>query len=118
MPVSSQDKEKAGSKFKDAVSCSDFAGPVKQVMGKPIGVEQCLILSEETVYNIKGQRFRRVEIGVTGAVEGWASTEKGSRSIYFTDGPDFVFTQSGLTGPRARGVARYEAATGHGMTVF
>jgi hypothetical protein len=44
--------------------------------------------------------------------------EKGSRAIYFTDGPDFVLTQSGLTGPRAHGVGKYEAATGHGLTIF
>jgi hypothetical protein len=59
-----------------------------------------------------------VEIRLTGTVPGWASKEKGSRAIYFTDGPDFVFTQSGLTGPRAEGIARYEASTGHGMTIL
>ena len=105
-------------KFKDAVSCDEFAAPTRQVMGKAVGVEQCQIVSEETVFNIKGHKFRRVEMRITGTVEGWASTEKGSRAIYFTDGPDFVFNQSGLTGPRARGIARYEASTGHGMTIF
>jgi Alpha/beta hydrolase domain len=113
-----QEKQKLAAKFKDAVSCNELAAPNKQVMGKPVGVEQCQIISEETVYDIKGHKFRRVEIRLTGTVEGWASTEKGSRAIYFTDGPDFVFTQSGLTGPRARGIARYEASTGHGMTIF
>ncbi|HEX9442807.1 MAG TPA: alpha/beta hydrolase domain-containing protein [Candidatus Binatia bacterium] len=87
-------------------------------MGQSVGVEQCLIVSEETVFNIKGEKFRRVEMRLTGTVEGWASTEKGQRANYFTDGPDFVFTQSGLAGPRARGVARYEASTGHGMTIL
>lgn len=105
-------------KFKDAISCDEFAAATKQVMGKPIGVEECRIISEETVFNIKGHKFRRVEMRITGTVDGWASTEKGPRAIYFTDGPDFVFTQSGLTGPRARGIARYEASTGHGMTIF
>jgi len=113
-----QEKQRLSAKLKDAVSCNEFAGPSKQFMGKPVGVEQCQILSEETVYDIKGHKFRRVEIGLTGTLEGWASTEKGSRAIYFTDGPDFVFAQSGLTGPRARGIARYEASTGHGLTVF
>jgi len=113
-----QEKQKLSAKFKDAVSCNELAGPNKQVMGKAVGVEQCQIISEEIVYDIKGHKFRRVEIRLTGTVEGWASTEKGSRAIYFTDGPDFVFTQSGLTGPRARGIARYEASTGHGMTIL
>ena len=83
-----------------------------------MGVEQCLIISEETVFNINGKKFRRVEIRLSGGVEGWASREKGSRAIYFTDGPDFVLTQSGLTGPRAHGVGKYEASTGHGLTIF
>jgi Alpha/beta hydrolase domain len=113
-----QEKQKLSAKFKDAVSCNELAGPNNQVMGKAVGVEQCQIISEEIVYDIKGHKFRRVEIRLTGTVEGWASTEKGSRAIYFTDGPDFVFTQSGLTGPRARGIARYEASTGHGMTIL
>ena len=111
-------EKQVSAKFKDAVSCDEFSAATKQIMGKPVGVEECRIISEETVFNIKGHKFRRVEMRITGTVDGWASTEKGSRAIYFTDGPDFVFTQSGLTGPRARGIARYEASTGHGMTIF
>jgi hypothetical protein len=87
-------------------------------MGQNVGVEQCQIISEETVFNIKGHKFRRVEIRLTGTVEGWVSKQKGSRLIHFTDGPDFVFTQFGLTGPRGHGVGRYEASTGHGMTII
>jgi hypothetical protein len=111
-------EKQVSAKFKDAVSCDEFAAASRQIMGKAVGVEECRIISEETVFNIKGHRFRRVEMRITGTVDGWASTEKGSRAIYFTDGPDFVFTQSGLTGPRARGIARYEASTGHGMMIF
>ena len=69
-------------KFKDAVSCGEFAAASKQIMGKPVGVEECRIISEETVFNIKGHKFRRVEMRITGTVDGWASTEKGSRAIY------------------------------------
>jgi hypothetical protein len=103
---------------KDAVSCNEYAPAVKQIFGQAVGIEQCSILSEETVFNIKGQKFRRVEVRLSGAVDGWASREKGSRAIYFTDGPDFVLAQSGLTGPRSRGVGKYEAASGHGLTIF
>lgn len=112
-----QDKTKAAL-LKNAVSCNEFAPAAKQVMGKSVGVERCYIVSDETVFNIKGQRFHRVEVRLTGAVDGWLSKEKGQRAIYFTDGPDFVLAQSGLNGPRARGVGRYEAATGHGMTIM
>jgi hypothetical protein len=116
--ASAQERTKAAKTIKDGAPCNEFAQPTKQIMGQVVGVEQCQILSEETVFNIEGHKFRRLEVGLSGGVEGWASREKGSRAIYFTDGPDFVLTQSNLTGPRARGVARYEASTGHGLTIF
>jgi hypothetical protein len=103
---------------KDAVSCNEYAPALKQIFGQAIGIEQCSIISEETVFNIKGQKFRRLELRLSGTVEGWAAREKGSRAIYFTDGPDFVLAQSGLTGPRSRGIGKYEATSGHGLTIF
>ena len=57
-----QEKAKTASKFKDAASCSEFAPVAKNVRGQKVGVEQCFIVSEETVFNIKGQKFRRVEV--------------------------------------------------------
>lgn len=116
--VIAQERGKLAKPIKDAISCNEFAAPVKQLMGQSVGVEQCHIISEETVFNIKGDKFRRVEVRLSGSVEGWASREKGSRAIYFTDGPDFVLAQSDLTGPRSHGVGRYEASTGHGLTIF
>ena len=108
-----QEKAIAPQKSQVAVSCNEFALPSKQVIGKSVVVDECQIISEETVFNIKGQKFRRLEIRLTGTVEGWAS----KRGL-FTDGPDFVFTQLGLAGPRGHGVGRYEASTGHGMTII
>ena len=72
-----QEKTMTPQKNKDAVSCNEFAPPSKQVMGKSVGIEECQIISEETVFNIKGQKFRRVEIRLTGTVEGWASKQRG-----------------------------------------
>jgi len=116
--AAAQERGRTAKAIKDGVSCNEFAQPIKQLFGQSVGVEQCQIISEETVFNIKGQKFRRLEVRLSGGVEGWASREKGARAIYFTDGPDFVLTQSGLTGPRAHGVGRYEGATGHGLTIF
>ena len=113
-----QEKSKTDAKLKEAESCNEFAPPSKQFMGQNVGIEQCHIISEESVFNINGHRYRRVEVRLSGTVEGWASREKGSRAVYFTDGPDFVFAQSGLAGPRARGIGRYEASTGHGITIL
>jgi Alpha/beta hydrolase domain len=116
--AAAQERTKTGQAIKDAVSCNEFAVSSKQTTGHAEGVEHCHIISEESVFNIKGHRYRRVEIRLSGAVAGWVSREKGNRSAYFTDGPDFVFAQSGLTGARARGAGRYEASTGHGMTIL
>src|SRR5690349_19583767 len=113
--IGAQEHARSVKVIKDAVSCNEFAQSGKQLFGQRVGVEQCEIVSEETVFNIKGQKFRRLEVRLSGGVEGWASREKGSRAIYFTDGPDFVLVQSGLTGPRSRGVGRYEGTTGHGL---
>lgn len=116
--ASAQERKLSAKPIKNAAPCNEFAQTAKQVMNQAVGVEQCHIVSEETVFNANGHKFRRVEIRLSGGVEGWASREKGSRAIYFTDGPDFVLTQSNLTGPRSPGVGRYEASTGHGMTIF
>jgi hypothetical protein len=108
-----QEKEKSDARQEETKSCNEFAPPNKQVMGKSVGIEECRIISEETVFNIKGQKFHRVEIRLTGTVEGWAS----NRGL-FTDRSDFVFIQFGLRGPRGHGVGKYEASTGHGMTII
>ncbi|TAK09289.1 hypothetical protein EPO44_01485 [bacterium] len=113
-----QERRKVSQKPAEAVSCDEFAPPKKELSGKTVGVEECRVIGEETVFNIKGYRYRRVEVRLTGTVDGWAVKEKGPRSIYFNDGPDFVFTQSGHAGRRFRGIARYEASRGSGMTIL
>jgi len=100
-----------------APSCAEFAPAKKQVGGKSIGVEECSVISEEVVSDIKGQRFRRLELRISGTLEGWFA-RGGPRGNYFNDAPDFVFTQSGNTGQRFKGIARYEGRTGHGISLF
>src|SRR5687768_12643853 len=82
--ASAQERAKPAKAIKDAAPCNEFAQPARQIIGQVVGVEQCHILSEETVFNINGHKFRRLEVGLSGGVEGWASREKGSRAIYFT----------------------------------
>ncbi len=109
--------QKGPRKSGSALSYKEFLPPKKEVDGKTIGHEQCQVISEELVFNIKGQKFHRIELRITGTLEGWA-IEEGPRSKYFTDGPDFVFTQSGATGQRFKGIARYEGSTGNGISLF
>ena len=107
--------------------CKRYAPPAKLVRNLSVGIGSCRIISEKTVFNIEGHRFRRVEIRVDGTADGWAIKKakqvpgrppQGRRYIYFNDGPDFVYAQSGNTGKRYRGIGRYEAARGSGLTIL
>jgi hypothetical protein len=98
-------------------SCDEFLPAQKQGRGKNIGPDECKIVSEEIVFNLKGQRFRRLELRISGTLDGFA-VKQGARTEYFNDAPDFVFAQSGNSGPRFHGTGRYSGATGHGMTLF
>jgi hypothetical protein len=100
-----------------AAFCDEFLPPRKQVGGRSIGPDECRIVSEEIVFNLEGRRFRRLELRISGTVDGFA-VKQGPRTEYFNDAPDFVFAQSGNNGPRFHGTGRYSGATGHGMTLF
>ncbi len=102
---------------KPAMSCDEFLPAKRQVGGKSIGPDECRIVSSEIVVNLKGQKFQRLELKISGTVEGWA-VKQGTRASYFNDGPDFVFTQSGNTAQRFKGIGRYSGASGHGITLF
>ena len=98
-------------------SCDEFLPAKRLIGGKLVGPDACAILSDETVFNVKGQPFRRLELRISGTVAGWAA-KAGPRGSYFNDAPDLVFTQSGNSNPRYAGIGRYEAATGHGISLF
>jgi len=100
-----------------AASCDEFLPVKAQVGGRSIGPEECRIVSRDIVSNIKGQTFLRLELKISGTLNGWA-TKQGTRSSYFNDGPDFVFAQSGNDSPRFRGIGRYSGSTGHGISLF
>jgi hypothetical protein len=101
----------------DAASCVPFLVPAREVDGQRIGPEACSMVAEETFDPGDGRLLRRVEVRLSGTIEG-VVTRDGPRSDYFTDVPDFVFPQSGNVSPRFRGIARYEADAGTGLTLF
>jgi hypothetical protein len=115
--VQAQQRDKADAKDSALASCNEFLPPKKQVGDKSVGPDECKIVSEEVVFNLKGQRFLRLELRIDGTVEGWA-VKQGARTEYFNDAPDFVFAQSGNSGPRFKGIGRYSGASGHGMSLF
>lgn len=115
--LDAQERHQAPRHNVPAPSCDEFLPPPTQVAGKRIGPEGCRIVSEETVFNIKRQPYQRLELRISGTVEGWAATQ-GSRFSYFNDAPEFVFVQSGNIARRFKGVGRYSASTGHGVSLF
>src|SRR5262245_53876241 len=66
-PASAQPRSTA-----PAASCDEFLPARRQVGGKNIGPDECRIVSEEVVFNLKGQRFQRLELRIGGTVAGFA----------------------------------------------
>jgi len=96
-------------------SGTKFMVPKKEVNGKLIGQEDVLI--EEVVITDSGRQYRRLDVGVTGTLEGWIVKE-GLRSDHFASNPEFVFTQDGNVDRRFHGVLRYEASKGTAVTLI
>lgn len=99
------------------VSCDEFLPARKQMGNRTIGPAECRIVADEIVFNARRQPYRHLELRISGTLDGWVA-EGGRRFNYFNDGPEFVFSQSGNTAPRHRGIGRYEASTGHGISLF
>ena len=114
--VDAQTGLKPGKKLDAAPSCAEYLPPPTAVSSAK-GPDECRILSEEKVFNAKGRVFERLELRLSGTLEGWAIKE-GRRGNYFNDAPDIVFVQSQNGGRRFKGTGRYEAATGHGISLF
>lgn len=102
----------------EAASCLKLVPPLRVWLDKTVGIDGCRILSQRIVLNAKGQPFARLEIGLDGTVGGWAVIQRQPNYTTFTDAPDIVFGQLGLTGHRYRGIARYQASKGAGLTLF
>ncbi len=98
-----------------AASCSQYLAPKRNVNGKMVGQEECLMQDRGVVE--PNRKYRRVDMGVSGTLSGWVVKE-GARQNYFTSGPDFTFTQYGNPqSPRFHGILRYEAAKGTSLTL-
>lgn len=109
--VKAQDKPSAESSW---ASCSQFMLPKKTVGGATVGQEDCRF--QEAGLTFQNRKLRRVDMGFSGTVEGYAAKE-GMNSTYFTDGPEFVLAQFGQK-QWTHGIGRYEGSQSVGMTVF
>jgi len=96
-------------------SGTEFRAPTKEVNGKLIGQEDVLI--QEVVLADSGHRYRRLDVGVSGTVEGWA-VKQDLPMPELASAPDFIYPQGGIHTPRFHGTLRYEASKGTGMTLI
>jgi hypothetical protein len=98
----------------DQVSCDEMLLPQRVSKGKKVGPTSCRMM--ETDVTIDARAFRRVDIGLDGAIEGYLP-KTGMYINYFTSAPDLVFPAGRNSGPVHHGVARYKAGTGAAMTI-
>ncbi|MBI4482182.1 MAG: hypothetical protein HY652_04750 [Acidobacteria bacterium] len=99
----------------DVVSCNEFMVPKTEINGKLVGQEDCRM--EETEVTFQGQKFRRLDMGISGTIDGYTAKE-GRYNFYFNSNPEFVFLQGGNTNPFYHGIGRYEAAKGSSMILL
>ncbi len=98
-------------------SGKEFLVPKKEVNGKSIGQEDVLI--KEVVITDSDRRYRRLDVGVSGTVDGWVVKEGSAlHRRQFETAPEFTFTQVGKVYRRFHGIVRYEASKGMGMTLI
>jgi hypothetical protein len=96
-------------------SCDNFLLPARTVKGnRTVGPSSCLMREQEVT--IDGRSFTRIDVGLNGTVEGYA-TKAGEYKDYLTQSPDLVFPQSGNPGPVLFAVAKYERDKGAAMTI-
>ena len=99
--------------------CGDQLPPGKTVNGKKVGPTICGISSEQIFESAQGVRFRRLEVGISGTIEGYTPKNPSSRvGGYFSDVPEFTIAQRGDLGPYAHAIGMYLAERGSGMTLF
>ena len=82
-----------------------------------LGPTAC-VMEERPIYDIDGVAYRRVEMGISGTVEGYTMIDGSRYSFYFTDVPEMALAQRGAWGPYFHAVAEFHAEEGSGMTIF
>lgn len=89
----------------------------KRVNGKLIGPTTCRITQETRFVNVQGVPYRRIEIGISGTIDGY-TVKTGPRLDAFTDSPALALGQRGNLGPYFHGVGVYHSEKGSGITLF
>ena len=90
-------------------SCKEFLVSKAEVKGKQIGQDDCRML--ETDFTIGGRQFRRLDMGISGTIDGYIAKE-GRYNHYFGGNPEFTYAQAGNKNPIFYGIGRYDMETG------
>jgi len=92
--------------------------PKKNVGGKMVGQEACRM--REVEFEYLGRRFKRVEMGVTGTLDGYTLKDSSARyANYFNVYPEFIYPQAGEADKEVfHGIGRYTMETGHMVSVI
>jgi len=93
----------------------EFMVPKKEMNGKLIGQEDVLV--QEVVITDSDHRYRRLDVGVSGTVDGWV-VKQDLIQPQLASAPDFIYPQHGIHTSRFHGTLRYEASKGTGMTLI
>lgn len=105
----------AGAQDFDQTSCDEFLLAPRQARGQAVGPASCMM--QETDVTVEGRTFRRLDMGIDGAVEGFA-TRSPVYGTVLTNSPDLVFPQVAGAGTPAFGIAKYRRSLGASMTVL
>ncbi|MDX1500460.1 MAG: hypothetical protein R3176_11210, partial [Woeseiaceae bacterium] len=111
-----------------AASCKAFLSEARTVDGRTIGHEDCRLREvvirdtswpevAEVLGTPQGKAYRRIEIGLTGTLRGYA-VRSGPRIVTFTSAPEFVFVQAGNTTAAEPGTLRYTMQRGASMSLI
>jgi len=90
-------------------SCNEFLVPEQTIRGRQIGQEDCKLI--ETDFTFAGRRFRRMDMGVSGTIDGYLAKE-GRYRFYFGSNPEFTYAQGGNPNPIFYGIGRYDMDKG------
>jgi hypothetical protein len=96
-------------------SSDQFLLAPRDVNGKMVGPKSCLM--QEIDMKFEGRTFRRIDIGLSGTVDGYV-TKGGIYSDYLTNAPDLVFPQTMDFGRRYLAISTYHKDKGAAMTII
>ena len=94
------------------VSCKEFLVPKVEIKGKQVGQDDCRMI--ETDFDIQGRKFRRMDMGISGTIDGYIVKE-GRYNHYFGSNPEFTYPQAGNKNPMFYGIGRYDAEKGSAL---